>query len=351
LKGSPNYNKLAEAFAQRLSISILSERLGERVMVDPVPISVVIPAFNSEDFIGDAISSVHAQSVPVSEIIVVDDGSSDRTAAVAETLGAFVIRQANKGVSVARNVGIRAATKPWIALLDQDDLWEPKKIEYQWAGLQTYPDAGILSCNMTWFEDSSIRTDSSPVEIALRQNLHQQQTENPSFRHFPRLQQELPLSRMYDNPSSVLLRRDLLLSVGGFDESLHQNEDLECFLRLVRHCPLVIVDRILVHHRTHGKNRSQDSLEAGMSYLRIVDMLRAQPERYPLGAAQVYGKHSWSMMIHIGCTRLREGRVREARALFTRSLKQIYSHRAVFLWCLTFLRPKVFKYLLNRWIG
>src|SRR6266496_6642484 len=110
-------------------------------MVDAVPISVVIPAYNSEEFICEAIRSVNAQSLPVSEIIVVDDGSSDRTAEVAERLGTRVIRQRHGGISVARNAGIRAAKHEWIAFHDADDLWTPEKIEYQWAAIQHYPDA------------------------------------------------------------------------------------------------------------------------------------------------------------------------------------------------------------------
>src|SRR5258708_23037147 len=73
------------------------------------PVSVVIPAYNSEEFIGEAFASVRGQTLSVSEIIVVDDGSSDRTAELAEQSGAFVIRQKHGGISVARNAGIPAA--------------------------------------------------------------------------------------------------------------------------------------------------------------------------------------------------------------------------------------------------
>jgi glycosyltransferase involved in cell wall biosynthesis len=316
-------------------------------MTDRAPVSVIIPAYNSEDLIGETIQSVHAQTLSVSEIIVVDDGSSDETSKVAESLGAIVIRQPNRGVSAARNVGIRAATKPWIALLDQDDIWQPEKIEFQWAALQLYPNAGLISCNMSWFEDERIDGCSTVVDPDIQGDLVQKDNLDASISYFPRVQNELPLSRMYDNPSSVLIRRDLLLSIGLFDESLRFSEDLDCFLRVVTHCPLVIVRRSLVRHRIHTRNTSNNASEVNSSYLRLLDRLHAQPEKYPPGAARAYYKDLRRWPISTGRSLLDEGRRREARALFAQSLKKTYSLRAIFLWCLTLLSPAAFKELLT----
>lgn len=113
----------------------------------PAPISVVIPAYNAEAFLGDAIESVHAQTLAVLETIVVDDGSTDRTSSIAVSLNARVIRQDNGGASAARNAGIRAATGQWIAFLDADDIWEPEKIECQYEMINLCPDVGIVSCD------------------------------------------------------------------------------------------------------------------------------------------------------------------------------------------------------------
>ena len=120
-------------------------------MVNRAPVSVIIPGYNGEAFIAETIQSVLAQTLPVSEIILVDDASSDDTGKVAAALGVTVIRQENTGVSGARNTGVRAAKQPWVCLLDQDDLWELEKIELQWAALQLHPEAGVASCYMTWF--------------------------------------------------------------------------------------------------------------------------------------------------------------------------------------------------------
>ena len=105
-------------------------------------ISVVIPAYNSEETIARAINSVLAQTRPADEIIVIDDGSMDKTAQIVGSYGekVILIRQENAGVSVARNKGIEAATGDWIAFLDADDEWLPDKLKLQSEHLSRHPD-------------------------------------------------------------------------------------------------------------------------------------------------------------------------------------------------------------------
>src|SRR6185295_6193515 len=111
-----------------------------------VPVSVVIPALNAERFIGQAIESVHAQTLQVREIIMVDNGCTDRTTRIAAALGAAIVEEKRRGISLARNAGIRKSTQEWIALLDADDLWDAQKMERQWAAVQACPDAGLVAC-------------------------------------------------------------------------------------------------------------------------------------------------------------------------------------------------------------
>jgi glycosyltransferase involved in cell wall biosynthesis len=92
-------------------------------------VAVVIPAYNAGQFIGEALDSVSAQTARPSEVIVVDDGSTDRTAAVARSRGVTLLTQPNRGVAAARNLAIRATGQHWIAFLDADDVWEPGKLE------------------------------------------------------------------------------------------------------------------------------------------------------------------------------------------------------------------------------
>ena len=206
-------------------------------MADLAPVSVIIPAYNGEAFIAETIQSVRAQTLPVSEIIVVDDGSSDDTGKVAAALGVTVIRQQNTGVSGARNAGIRAARQPWVCMIDQDDLWKLEKIELQWAALQLHPKASVASCYMTWFEDPRIKgttivtdTDSSD-RFAWKQTdeANLKQSHDSAVSYFPQVEYEYLSHRMWDKPSSLMVRRDLLLSIGGFNERFRQNEDLDFF--------------------------------------------------------------------------------------------------------------------------
>ncbi|MHC5139531.1 MAG: glycosyltransferase family 2 protein, partial [Planctomycetota bacterium] len=100
---------------------------------EKLTISAVIPAYNAAKYIARSIDSVLAQTHPVDEIVIVDDGSTDNTAAIIKDYGDKVryIHQPNAGVSAARNTGIEAATGNWIAFLDADDEWLPEKIKRQ----------------------------------------------------------------------------------------------------------------------------------------------------------------------------------------------------------------------------
>ena len=292
-------------------------------------VSVVIPTYNAGDHLTAAINSVQAQTLSAAEIIVVDDGSTDQSAELAERLGAKVIRQANQGVSAARNVGIRAATSEWIAFIDQDDVWAPEKLEFQWEAIRRYPDVGIVSCDMNWFEP----------ELGANPSRTNNDGGEASIRYFPRVDEELPLSRTTDNPSSVLIRRDQLLSAGLFDEELRQNEDLELFLRLSRRCSVAVVERSLVEHRVHAGSRSKDTLESGLSFIKVVEKLIAAPNKYTARAAEIYGPTLAACFYPLGRSLLAEGRGREARALFIRSLRNRYSNRALMLWTLSLVGP------------
>ena len=309
-------------------------------MVDPVPISVVIPAYNSEEFIGEAITSVKAQSLQVSEIIVVDDGSSDRTAEVVEKLGVPVIRQTHGGISVARNAGIRAAKHEWIAFLDADDLWMPEKIACQWAALRRHPDAGLVTCDLVqWVQGSNAGSEGTADGKA--------GTEKFRSIYVCRPQGAFLSDQMNYNSPTMLIRRNILLSVGLFDEEVHYVEGVECYLRVIARCGVVLVERPLVKQRIHDRNTSSNWLEMGLSWIKMVDRLIAAPEKYPLHAAEVLGADIFGNMIYLGRSLLDEGRRHEARALFYRSLRQSYSHRAIIFWGLTFLRPVNFNRLLN----
>jgi glycosyltransferase involved in cell wall biosynthesis len=310
----------------------------EIIALDLAPVSVVIPAYNSEEFIGEAFASVRGQTLSVSEIIVVDDGSSDRTAELAEQSGAFVIRQKHGGISVARNAGIRAAKHEWIAFLDADDTWEPQKIEYQLAAIRRYPDVGLVSCDLSqWIHGAPVSEIVSDV-AGVADN-------GAPMVYIPQARGAFLIDRMTYNSPAMLIRRELLLSVGLFDEEVRYVEGVECYLRVMARCPIVLVNLPLVRQRLHHQNTSANSVEMRLSWIKMVDRLSAEPEKYPPGAAEALGKDVSGQLIPLGRTLLDDGRMREARNLFVRSLKQKLSKRAAVLWALSFLNLTNFNRL------
>jgi glycosyltransferase involved in cell wall biosynthesis len=307
------------------------------------PVTVIIPAYNGERFIRAAIESVQAQTLPVSEIIVVDDGSEDGTAEIVKEFGVILIQQPNQGVCAARNAGIRAASNPWVAFIDQDNLWEPQKIKEQWAAIELHTDAATVSCHMRWFADESIRSQDPQFEMDGGYG----KENDGRIAYFPKVTSHLPFTRMIDYTSSLLVRRDVLLAAGAFNEELAQNEDLECFLRVVARSGLAIVRKPLVWHRVHDRNTSMSDPEGAVaSYERVVDWLHQYPEKYPKGAAGAYDVALAHRERAAGRELLEAGRLAEARQLFRQSLVKAFSVRTALLWCLSF-SPRVFKWLLS----
>src|SRR3954469_7166587 len=114
-------------------------------------ISVVIPVYNGEAFLDQAIESALAQTWPRTEVVVVDDGSTDRSAEIAGSYPVELVRQENRGVGAARNRGVDAANGELLSFLDQDDMLRPEKLERQLEALLAEPEAGMSSCQMRVF--------------------------------------------------------------------------------------------------------------------------------------------------------------------------------------------------------
>lgn len=193
-------------------------------------VSVVIPTFNRATFITRALDSVAAQTCPVSEIIVVDDGSTDGTETIIRRNYPSVklIRQANHGVSHARNIGISNAAGEWIALLDSDDAWMPKKIERQFDFLARHPRYCVVHCNEIWMRRGT--------------RVNQKEKHRKYGGHiFSRC---LPLCAI--SPSASLIHRSVFDAVGRFDESLPACEDYDMWLRICARYPVLYVDEGLI---------------------------------------------------------------------------------------------------------
>jgi glycosyltransferase involved in cell wall biosynthesis len=180
-------------------------------------ISVVVPAYNAGRWIDETLETVLAQTVPPAEVIVVDDGSTDDTAARARTHGVTVLQQANGGPPAAYNAGFDAATSAYCAMCPADDRWEPRKLEWQAAALEDDPSIDILFAKARYF--GLIDRDHPHPERAGIQ-------EPAAF------MRALYASDIVPAPTAVV-RRALHQRLGRFDESL-PSEDYEFWLRALR---------------------------------------------------------------------------------------------------------------------
>ncbi len=192
-------------------------------------ITVIIPSYNRYEFLKRALASVFAQSFLPLEVIVVDDGSCDKTSQIQEDFPNIkYIYQKNSGVSSARNLGIQNASYDWIAFLDSDDVWEEKKLELQVDFHQKNPN--IL---MSYTDEKWIR-NLKEVKIPKK------------FKKFGGYIFKECLSHCIIAPSSVLIHKKLFADVGLFDEDLEVCEDYDLWLRIALKNEIGLVEEKLI---------------------------------------------------------------------------------------------------------
>jgi glycosyltransferase involved in cell wall biosynthesis len=203
-------------------------------------VSVVIPCFNQGRFLAAAIESVAAQTFAPIETVVVDDGSTDDTAAVAARYDVVCIRQENRGLGAARNAGLRQSTGEALVFLDADDLLAPDAIGAGVACLASRADLAFVYGSPRLLGAADPDDVPPPVEADF-------------YRHL--------LARNFITmPGLVLHRRDVLEAVGGFDERLAAAEDYDVYLRITRRFPVAYCAGLRGSYRRHDANMSNDSL-------------------------------------------------------------------------------------------
>jgi glycosyltransferase involved in cell wall biosynthesis len=254
-----------------------------------VPISVVIPAHDVEDFIQEAIESVHAQTLPVAEVIVVADACSDKTQRIAERSGATVLVTDARNIAAARNLGIRSASQKWIALLDADDLWQANKIELQWKALESFPESAIISCALFTLCDGGVNKPSKSQMREKRMNVTCPAVVTKQGTYFPEVNGSV-LTWFPVPPPTALIRRDVFDIAGFFDEDLLFNEDVEFFARALKGHSLVVVEEPLVCRRLRKGSNSTHTKEKWTSYISIVDRMLRCPDEYVPNAGEEHRK-------------------------------------------------------------
>ena len=242
-------------------------------------VSVVIPAFNTEDCIAKSIRSVISQTRKADEIIVVNDGSTDNTESEIKKFGDAVryIHQENAGVSAARNHGIKLAEYEWIAFLDSDDEWLPERLEKQLAVTKDNPE-------LMWISGNSIRClcdeerQSPELDPAKAKKLLKGKNCFENYLYAFR-------NKAGGNTNTMLIRREVFDKIGMFDESLSYGEDPDMWWRIAYHWPCFgyVSDPLAIYHLTRPSSLSENTKE------KQIQILTKQLQKH-LALAEEYGQ-------------------------------------------------------------
>lgn len=212
-------------------------------------VSVIIPTLNRERFVGDAIRSALDQSEPVTEILVIDGGSTDGTRRIAESFGERIrfMMQEGQWISGARNTGIRVARGNWIAFLDSDDVWLPDKLKRQKEFLFQHPGLELVFGDMAVVEESESHLKPEILDDRVHAVLRARPAKLDDIL-------QLLLKLNFIPTSSVLFAKDCVKRVGLMDERVRACEDYDFWLRFALCCRMGFVDAILVKRRIHDGN-------------------------------------------------------------------------------------------------
>lgn len=317
----------------------------------PVPVvDVVLPAYNGSAMIRGAIESALAQDVPL-RIIVVDDGSKDDSAEIARSYGdrIHVIRQANQGVSGARNTALAAATAPYVAFLDQDDVWKAGKLARQVALIEKHPDVGMVFTDMTILEPGGKVVEEGVLAAARPYGTLAREPVGP--RAFL-LSEQLGDAIARDNfisPSTALVRRSSLAAIGGFDTAFRLADDVECWMRLFRHWRGIAIEEALVLSYFWGGNASAvRAAEMQRERLRIGEKVLANPDLYSPGSPTHFRREAPIVHYRLGIGAMQSGNLADARVHLRTSLRAGWTAAAFLAWVATklpgFVREPLLKF-------
>ncbi len=307
-------------------------------------ISVIIPAYNVAPYIGETLDTVFAQTFTDYEVILVNDGSLD-TEEFERAIQPYrericYLKQENRGASVARNTGLRAARGELIAFLDADDLWSPQYLEEQLKFIREH-DCDLVCADAMIFGTSADAGRSymdslmgtAPAEGCV------------TFLELVNADRSLITS-------GVVARRDLIVEVGLFDEALRNAQDFDLWLRLARHgARLAYHRRVLLSYRSRPNSLSGDAINSHQRELRVFDKIEQSYDFTPVERAEVSAvirNRRALLRYELGKLYLGPGDFVRARESFAKanSLKRSWKPQLA-LW-LTRIAPRWFRTLYLR---
>jgi len=243
-------------------------------------VSVIIPAYNHEMYIEEALQSVIDQTYKNIELIVIDDGSTDRTAEIIENFrkknqdkNIQFIKKQNEGICKTLNRGLVLATGDYVAFLASDDKWIENKIDEQVAFMENNKNIGLV-CSDAYFtkfnQDTNLKWSNYKAGM---DQYFKKGIQNCNMH-------EVLLARPLLCAVTVMLRRSIFNEVDYFDEKL-RSEDTDMWLRVARKYPIGYINQPLVYYRMHGTNISNNNLKLIRGLLRIIRKhFREEPLRH-----------------------------------------------------------------------
>jgi len=309
-------------------------------------VTVIIPAFNSSAFIGQCLESVRKQTYRPVEVVIVDDGSTDNTwdkiisfrdqiIEQTDEITVHCIRQENGGPSRARNSGIRVATGKYLCMLDADDWWPDYKLGMQVRFLEERPALSMMFGDARFFRGG----DEVVTPSVFRKYSHLVSAlDNPEG--ITGLFEKL-LMRDLILTGTEMTRRECIVSVGCYDESLGHAEDVHLWLKLAARYKVGFIDRVMLHRRLHDSNTSGDFIASNLNGIRAMESIQ---RLFP----QLAQEHHGLFVLKLRETNFARGyynfslrKMREARAGFRASLANQITLSGILYWLSTFLPNSV----------
>ena len=294
-------------------------------------ISVIIPAYNAEYTIQETVKSVLQQSFSDFEIVIVDDGSSDRTLDIVREIADSRLKYfsyANGGSAMARNLGVSHATGEFIAFLDADDLWTSDKLELQFEALQKHPEAGV-AYSWTYFSYETEQRSYADTSNCYEGDVYA----------------ELLIRNFLHNGSNPLIRKQAIDTIGLFDTSIISCEDWDFYIRLASIYPFVLVRKPqVIYRQTPGTKSSKTNVVENSVLSVIKRAFKSAPPKY---------KHLESQSLAWGYKHLarqhlkRQGDLNCLKLATGKILKAVYVQPSILLEDYT---QGLIRHLIKQWI-
>lgn len=268
-------------------------------------ISVVIPAYNAEKTIQETVASVLNQSFRDLEVIVIDDGSTDKTVAIVSSFKderVCLFSYSNSGAQISRNRGIEKSTGDYISFLDADDLWAREKLEAQFTALQSQPDCAVA---YSWTDCIDEQGNKLPG--------------GQRFSFVKDVYEEILLRNFLGSGSNPLIRKDALLTVGFFDEAILAGQDWEMWIRLASRYYFALVPQVHIFYRRSTGSWSSNLQRQEQGCKQVIEKsLATAPEKIQKRRKEIMGNCYKYLIFHaLGYDISRKQSLLVARFLFT----------------------------------